>query len=457
MNVTCVYLRADKSVLRSELLPLGVGYIVSSLKSVGCNTEVLFINLQSDIYKTLSTANKPDVVAISVASREDLLFLGKVMPSIKKLFPKARIIAGGAYVTYSPQEFAVESLMLDALCIGEGDTAIKKYVAMVRNENFEKTDNLWLKQTDGGWLKCTRSVFEENIDALPYPDRAAFDKLLISTDTNTLILNRGCPNECIYCTSTVFKKASEGKYVRQRKAESIIAEIEDIQKNYQGTSGIILNSDNALSDPQNFFDLLKALKDYNAHAARKIDFTLRFNFLPKLLTENADIVNMMKAAGIHYVMFGLESGCPEVRKRLKRPYYENAQVIKFARELREHKIMTEVYAMYCYPFETRQSYKQTIECLKQIKADTVRYSLMVAPKGTELCEYFENNSVKKLSVVEYFRVRTVLFRVYISYKPFWEVLKKVILGDESGGLGTKSFFVSWLSKMAIKKRALNTK
>ena len=449
MNIVCVYIRADKGVLTTETLPLGIAYISSSLVHAGYNTEMLFINARTDIYKILTAVSSfvlpvPQALfAISVMGENEFSFVKKITSAIKKLFPNAQIIAGGTHVQYMPEIFTVENLNIDALCVGEGETVIKKYVSMLHSGNFEKTDNLWLKQTDGSWLKCARSVFEGNIDALPFPDRTVFKNITV-TDTSVVMFSRGCPNNCIFCLNTVFKKNSQGAYVRHRKTENIIAEIKYIQKNYPQTKRIVLNDDTVL----NIAELCEVLKGYNDSVPEKIRFTLRLNFLPKLLDEN--IINCLKAANVDWVQVGFESGCPELRKRLNRPYYTNEQILEFTRGLQKNGIKVELYAMYCHPFETAKTYARTIKWLKEIKADILRYRRMIPFKGTELACYIEKNGIKKLSLIDRLRLRTTLFRVYISYKPFLESLLLLPLATEEDWFGLKTLCVKLYTKVASK-------
>ncbi|MCL2389355.1 MAG: cobalamin B12-binding domain-containing protein, partial [Elusimicrobia bacterium] len=121
MNIVCVYIRADKGVLTTETLPLGIAYISSSLVHAGYNTEMLFINARTDIYKILTAVSSfvlpvPQALfAISVMGENEFSFVKKITSAIKKLFPNAQIIAGGTHVQYMPEIFTVENLNIDAL------------------------------------------------------------------------------------------------------------------------------------------------------------------------------------------------------------------------------------------------------------------------------------------------------------------------------------------------------
>jgi radical SAM superfamily enzyme YgiQ (UPF0313 family) len=451
MNVTCVYIRADKSALRTETMPLGIACISAVLKSIGCDTDMLYINAKSDIAELISAQKPrdPKIFAISAAAWDSLLLLGKLTAEIKKQFPKALVIVGGTWVTLETEQFLDKKFYIDALCIGEGETAMKKYVLMAKQGVFEQTDNLWIK-TASGWLKCDKSVFEENLDAVPFADRTAFDKWIHHTTVHSVYITKGCPNRCIYCLNPVFKKTAQGKFVRYRSPKNIVEEIKQIQKHYPQANKIMLNCD-SLSDKNYLISLCKALEEYKNISGAQISFMLRINFSPALLDEKDDIAGLIKRAGISNMQLGFESASPEIRKQIKRPHYTNEQIIEFVRRLRVNGIAVEVYAMYCHPFETKASYAQTLENLKAMKADVLRYQYMIPLHKTEAEAYVKSlgKKYKKVNLVDIFRIHTACFRVYISYKPFFESLMLAITERESGdgmGVGLKTPFVNLLKK-----------
>jgi radical SAM superfamily enzyme YgiQ (UPF0313 family) len=108
------------------------------------------------------------------------------------------------------------------------------------------------------------------------------------------------------------------------------------------------------------------------------------NFTPNLLQDNCFIIDYLKKANIRTIAFGLESGSLELRKKLHRPYYENEQFIEFCNKLRENNITTMAFVMYCYPFETKETYKATIDCLLKSKINYVSYTWLTPYKGTLL-------------------------------------------------------------------------
>ena len=139
--------------------------------------------------------------------------------------------------------------------------------------------------------------------------------------------------------------------------------------------------------------------------------------MDNLLNIDQDILQLMKEANIKLCCFSLESGSIELRKKLGKPTYTNEQIIEFFRRLRNLGINTRCFAMYCYPFETKYTYKETVKCLRQCKPTQIIYTFMTPIEYTKLKDLVGNFDYKDVSFIHKYRYITLLPRVYITYKP----------------------------------------
>ena len=456
MKICCVYVQAyldynvntneakgsSKGKLRASIIPLAISYISSMLKQHGHNTyAVLFVQgvpLEKNLY---DIEKDTDIICLAVTSIDCWLYIKSVLSSIKKHCNNVKILVGGPYVTLTPEDI-IQDENVDAICIGEGEYAITEYVDSYQNKTLgnKKIDNLYIKE-NGKLLKCDKSVFIEDINSLPYPDRHMWDNWTFDLQQHKVLTERGCPYRCIYCANHKLAKASQGRYLRHRDPLDIVNEIKELKKDYPQTNSIMLYSENAASDIEHFISLCRELKKYNDILQEKINYTIILN-VTKNLVRNKEVFDAIKEANIKWVMFGFESASKDIRKRINRPDYDNKDILKFCNEMRKRKIHITVYAMLCYPYETRKSYFETVRWLRYFRADAVGWFFMEPPKNTELYRRLVVNKEDEKKQTFWFKLInrwyfiTLKFRVYVTYKPFIET---VFLSTEQFGLFTGLF------------------
>jgi len=466
MKITCVYIlshldpnvnteesKADSNQkMRASVLPLGISYIAAVLQKAGHDVEIIPFFETSDLNKFSEEVKNSDFFCLSVTSYDCWKLAQKLISKLKHCFCDKKIIAGGVFVTLSPEEI-IENKNIDAVCIGDGEKAIVEYADCLKN-NFsnKKIDNLFIKQSDGTVLKCDKETFVDNIDSLPFIDRHMWDKWTFDTTQHKVLAERGCPYRCIFCANNRLAHVCSGNYLRYRNINSIMSEFEYILKEYPQTQSFMLYAENIASDNERFFNLCAALKEFNLKTGKNINYTIILN-VTKTFIKNSKIFDAMKEANIKWVMFGFESASKEIRNKLNRPIYDNSDIFKFCRQMKKRNIHTTVYAMYCYPYETNKTYKETVKWLKFFKPDAIGWFWMEPQKGTELYnrffvkkeEKYNKNSFSKIA--DRWRFITFKFRVYVYYK---NLIETMFLSLEQFGIGDKLF--SFWRRMNISKR-----
>ena len=447
MHVCCIYVNIacqpydefyNKAIFTHIQIPLGLSYIISSLKYEGYTTDLLIYNnvTRNDNFISNIKIN-PDVFAISIISpmeynivKEDLL------PLLKKHFKNSKILVGGTAITLLSDhlcENIKENMKhIDAFCFGEGEKAVVTYVKQLEQNKFTKTDNLLIKN-DNVFLKCDNIYNIENIDALPSPEIDSWSKYCVKTKELRLQLSisRGCANQCIYCANQIFRNKTKGKYYRIRSPESIIKEIDYLYNKYKNLNFIYLQAESGVLNLPYFIDLCKVLKEYGNKIGNKIKFAIAFNFMPTFNNVSVDLVKLIKQANFELLVFSIETGSLEIRKKLNRPYYSNEQLIIFCKNLREYDIKSKISIMYCYPFETKQTYYETVNLLKNCKPTSLVVSFLRPEYGTKLYDFYQEHNIKKPSIFELFKWITLKWRVYFSYKSLREILLLMFEGYKS--------------------------
>ena len=433
MHVCCVYIinfSTNKSIdeiykykIRAINMPLGISYISGSLKEAGYTTELIYCtpftyNNGIDRY----FEKEPQIFAISIISQVDYELALELVLTLKKKYRKVKIMVGGPYITLHHKKVFEEMKGIDALCIGAGEKAIPEYVRQVERGQYQKTDNLWIMDNDGQIIKCDRVLSAENLDELPYPDRKGWEKWIYDKNKQQILWTTGCVYNCIFCANNALRKFSNNSYFNKRSAESFVKELNYIIKEFKYISESKIISESALANADNFRKLCIELKKINDGLKKKISFIITFNFTYNLLDKDNDILLLMKEANIKWCNFSLESGSEEIRKKLKKPVYTNEQIIEFFKRLRQLGINTACFVMYCYPFETKETYKETIECLRKCKPKFIDSSFLKPLEYTELRDMVGDIDYKNVDFIHKYRFNTLSLRVYITYKPIKEFL-----------------------------------
>jgi radical SAM superfamily enzyme YgiQ (UPF0313 family) len=147
--------------------------------------------------------------------------------------PQLPVVAGGPHASFAPQECFDRMPNLVAVVIGEGEMQFALLVnALVSGKAGQPTPNLGdipgiAFQSSVAGLSITQVPPPVDVGTLPLPAR----HLLAPTyDVATVIVNRGCPNQCSFCSRQALFRT-----VRVRPVTHVLEELSQIQSlpNYQ--------------------------------------------------------------------------------------------------------------------------------------------------------------------------------------------------------------------------------
>lgn len=237
MDIGCVYsvenyTSIDKPIISQDLIPFGISYIATSLKHVGHTPHILVFVPETDMRRLIREfieKYKPRLFCLtSVASQFPLII--RVAAEIKNYSPDIYVILGGVHATLNPIE-AINVEFFDAICIGEGERAIIKLAEKIENnEQISNINNLWIKNKEKGTIeKNDTDPFIQNLDDIPFIDRELWSDWIYDNNSKaTILIGRGCPNKCTYCSNHALASISNGRYVRYRSPANIVNEINEL-------------------------------------------------------------------------------------------------------------------------------------------------------------------------------------------------------------------------------------
>lgn len=182
----------------------------------------------------------------------------------------------------------------------------------------------------------------------------------------TLLTDYGCPFKCSFCVMSTLG-------YRYRNVENVIEELKYLKK---------LGKKELFVIDQTF-----AINKKRTHlmCERMIEENLGFGWVcySRVDLINDELLRLMKSAGCHTIMFGVESASEEILKKYQKGYTKPQ--IKEAFELcQKYKVRTVATFILGLPDETMETANETVDFIKNINCDYVSFNVAVPRMNTSL-------------------------------------------------------------------------
>lgn len=297
---------------------------------------------------------------------------------IKKRFKEQPflVIFGGVHPTISPEE-VISHNSIDAICIGEGDLAIRELLdKLEKKEDYFNTRNFWFKQKEKIIKNPLRPLII-SLDSLPFPAREMFSQNHDKTNTGISIMAaRGCPFACPFCINEYLNKLypKHSAKVRFKTVDYLLKEIRWAYKQ-TGVKQIYFVDDNLLANE-------KWLKEFSEKFPVAEGFSFACLSSVKLINEKK--LALLKKSGCNGLIIGIESGDEEVRNKILKKNLKNEEILKTFSLVKKYEIRACALYMIGVPFETKKSLRNTLEFNKQLYPDNTNVAIFVPFKKTSL-------------------------------------------------------------------------
>jgi radical SAM superfamily enzyme YgiQ (UPF0313 family) len=292
--------------------PLGLLYLGAYLERAGCDVRIhdfIFdlkigaINSDLNLYTQcadLIVSGKPDVVAFSTqcSTSPGALSIARI---VKQRLPATLVLLGGHDVSFLANSYLRAFPFVDFVLAGEAELTISKLALAISSRTpLESIPGLGFREEFGRIRITSGEDRVSDLDTLLAPSYHLVSPLseyfnLSRRPTILVDSGRGCAFACEFCQTTLLN----GRKVRYRSVESLVAELKLYQRQYGEFEAYFVH------------DLFSARRKFVVELCeRLIDEDLRMSWQCRCRVDQIDhsLLELMVRAGCRMVLYGIESG-----------------------------------------------------------------------------------------------------------------------------------------------------
>lgn len=360
--------------------PLGLAYIAASLEKAGYAAVIVDFNvapMHDDDFVELLRNRRWIFVGMSFMTSQ-FPETKRLSEIIKTALPDTILVAGGPHASSIPERTLQEIPCIDVVAIGEGEeTAVDIARSCEHGGGLESIVGLCIRKDDVVFRSLQRPLISQ-LDRVPFPAWSLLpvEKYSVfniagksGAPAFALLSSRGCPGQCVFCDShAVFQRK-----FRMRSAQNILEEIMWLHGKFGMTVFDFVDDLITVSKPR-VLELCKLIG--------KTGVSFRWMANARVNTVDREMLSAMKASGCIRVDFGVESGDPAVRVKMRKNVTDE-QIKKAHVISREIGLSTGSFTMVGNLGEMQESVEMTISLLREI-GDDVMVSIACPYPGTEL-------------------------------------------------------------------------
>lgn len=339
-----------------HLPPLGLGYIATELNRAGIPAEIVdCVHDQLGIDEIVKIINKGsfDCVGFNIFS----INIEIVKAILLRLERSVHVFLGGKVVEYIWNEVPHWGYRYPITAIiGEGELI---FPALILNNCIENPI-----ATEGSFsvyrVDSNSVYYPKDLDAI-FLDRTLFCGREIKNRFGLLesciVASRGCIYNCAFCGGA--QDSNPNITPRYRSCPNISNEIKAIIQLSPATKSIRILDDLFLRDRKS---IINACNIFNAFP----QIHWRCMAHVQSFINNLDMIGALKKSGCDEVFIGIESGSPEIRRKIQKAG-SIEDVIRCVESLLQVGISVKGYFICGFPGETAQQINETVNLALMLK------------------------------------------------------------------------------------------
>ena len=307
--------------------------------------------------------------------------------AIKQQSPGTFVALLGSHVTFFDRETVAENPAVDAVVRGEFEyTAADLARALQAGADLSGVPGLTYRDADGDPRRNQDRPLFEPLDDMPFPARHIVRGdgyragIYSGGNPTAMVSSRGCPYRCTFC---LWPDVLYGHKFRARSAGNVVDEMEQAARTY-GHDEVYFDDDTFTIDRQRVLDITRLIRE------RGLEREMEWIAQCRVDTVDREVLEAMKAANCGYILYGVESGSPQMLKKMRKGITPDK--IREAFQLtHEVGIKTQAFFLFGIPGETQETVRETINFAKELNASSTQFAVAIPHPGTALYEECKAN------------------------------------------------------------------
>lgn len=360
--------------------PYGLGIINRELKKHGYVSKLVDLNYaifaNNADYGTWRYCLRdqismidPDLCMITCMYSMTHPSLKAVSAYIKELDGNMPIFTGGVHPTAAPDVVLKDCAEIDFVMLVEGESSLITLLDFVNGTSSESLLRQLGTLIDQEYAAIDNRQIETDIDEPPDFDQlpigdyhqlgkiGAYHNILPkNVKASTIISNRGCRGNCIFCSVKAFFGRSG---VRMRAVNAVVDEMQHLKDQYGVTHFMWLDDDL-------LFDESRAIKLFKEIASRRLGITWDASNGVVARSITPALVESARDSGCIGLTIGIESGNPDILRTIRKPsgIHHFRQAAEALRSFPE--IFTKGFLMLGFIGETVAQIQDTVNLAREL-------------------------------------------------------------------------------------------
>lgn len=318
---------------------------------------------------------------------------------LKELYPDAMVMLVGTHPSALPEETLNNSKKIDAVARHEYDYIVRDVARALRDGNDPyDVRGLTYRNSENEIKSNPDMPYITDIDEIPFLSEFVKKHLNYKDyffaagryPEIQMFTGRGCMARCTFC---VYPQTMHGHNYRMRSAENVVAELEYIAENFPDVREIVFEDDT--------FTILKDRVIKICEMMIERGLNKRFKWLCNARVNlDLETMKMMKRAGCHLIIPGIESGSEEILKNIRKGT-TLSQVYSYVENAKKAGLMVHACYMVGNMGETKETMQKTLELALKLNTDTAQFYPLLPFPGTEAYEWAKSNGYLRGTYSDY--------------------------------------------------------
>lgn len=382
---------ANNDMVSAVSVPMGLLSIGTYLKNAGHNVRILDFAINRFNLKKELELFRPDICGVSVRSPKSVRFAIDISKRIKKYNSGLPVVWGGPFCNNVPLNVLFNESYIDIVSFGEGELTwleLAEYAGGMKK--LDEIKGIAFRNGCGIEKTAEREFIDlENILPVDWSLVEVpkyFQYLFGCEKLLYLYYSKGCPAKCTFCYNHDFHRSC----YRKKTLELFMSELKELVEKY-GLDGFYLSDELSFPDKNELYEFCDALTETG--------YNLKWGSQTRIGNLKKEDLEYMYKNGCRWMDFGIESGSPEMLKKINKniPYDLIVPTFDWCSEI---GIFSMANFILGFPGETEQDLQMSVNLAKQIKASTVTFGFYCfnysSPMGRELYKEYKDGMPKKL-------------------------------------------------------------